>query len=85
MSSDKDNTVGAAPADPARPERAQLNPVRRWQIILISIVGAVAVITYLCSLLLDGSSAETLNTVAAGAGFGCAVIGVSFAVIGNKP
>lgn len=58
--------------------------IRRWQILGVSVLGAVAVIAFVLSLLLTGSGAATLRTVATVAAGGCAIIGVSFAVIGGN-
>lgn len=67
-------TSGARPA---------LLVVRRLQILAITVVGALAVLTFLASLLVGGATGETLNAVASGLGIACAVIGVSFAIVGN--
>lgn len=69
---------------PRRTGRPAPHRVRTWQIRAVAIVGGVAVITFLCSLLLDGSVASTLRTVATVAAIGCAVIGASFAITGNR-
>ena len=79
MSPDDD---GLAPRSPTH-HGDGAGPVRRWQILGVSIVGAVAVLAFLLSLLLSGAAAETMRTVATVAAGGCAVIGVSFAVIGG--
>ena len=67
-------TPGARPSVPA---------IRRLQILAISVVGALAVLMFLASLLVGGPTGETLSAVAGGLGIACAVIGVSFAVVGN--
>lgn len=63
--------------------RSPLPAVRRLQILAITVVGALAVMTFLASLLVGGATGETLNAVAGGLGIACAVIGVSFAIVGN--
>lgn len=63
---------------------ARVPPIRRLQILAISIVGALAVIAFVLSLAFGGDLAQTLNTIAGGLGIACAVIGVSFAVVGNR-
>lgn len=59
-------------------------PVRRVQLLAITIVGLLAVITFVLSLLIGGESGHALNSVAGGLGILCAVIGVSFAIVGNR-
>ena len=59
-------------------------PIRRLQILTISIVGALAVLTFLLALLLTGGIAEMLRNIAFGLGIACAVIGASFAIVGNR-
>ena len=63
---------------------APVPPIRRLQILAISIVGALAVLAFVLSLVLGGDLGQTLNTIAGGLGIACAVIGVSFAVVGNR-
>ena len=69
-----------ATTEPATP----VPPIRRLQILAISIVGALAVLAFVLSLVLGGDLGQTLNTIAGGLGIACAVIGVSFAVVGNR-
>ncbi|WP_144276663.1 hypothetical protein [Parenemella sanctibonifatiensis] len=57
--------------------------ILRIQTISISVVGAVAVLCFLVSLVTSGDLSATLGTVAAVAAGVCAVIGVSFAVTGG--
>ena len=59
-------------------------PVRRVQLLAITIVGLLAVITFVVSLLIGGGSGEMLNGVAGGLGILCGVIGISFAIVGNR-
>lgn len=62
----------------------RLNPIRRIQIVAVSVIGAIAVLSYVVAQwFTDGSASNTWMTVASIAGIGCAVIGVSFAVVGN--
>ena len=79
MSPDDEGLVPHRPSD-----SAATGQVRRWQVLGVSVLGAVAVLAYLLSLLLTGSGADTLRTVATVAAGGCAVIGVSFAIIGGN-
>ncbi|WP_148239407.1 hypothetical protein [Ruania zhangjianzhongii] len=74
---------GLAPRPPS-PLSSAGGQVRRWQILGVSILGGLAVVAFLLSLLLSGSPADTLRTVATVAAGSCAVIGVSFAVIGGN-
>lgn len=60
-----------------------LSPLRRLQIVGISVVGAVAVIAFFLSLAFDGAAADALRVVAYVAAGLCALIGVSFAVPGG--
>jgi len=62
---------------------APVPPIRRLQILAIAVVGALAVLAYIVSALLEGGTAELLQRLAGGLGILCAVIGVSFAVVGN--
>lgn len=55
-------------------------PVLRYQVIGVSVVGAVAVVTFLLSFVVDAATGETLRVVAAIAAGICAIIGVSFAL-----
>lgn len=59
-------------------------PVRRVQLLAITIVGLLAVIAFVLSLLIGGGSGHALTSVAGGLGILCAVIGVSFAIVGNR-
>lgn len=59
-------------------------PIRRLQLIAITVVGLLAVLAFILSLALGGDSGQTLNSVAGGLGIVCAVIGVSFAMVGNR-
>ncbi|MGO1538931.1 MAG: hypothetical protein ACTHZ9_01205 [Leucobacter sp.] len=61
----------------------ELTPGRRFQIIAVSIFGAIAVITFLVAWLLDGGAAEALRMIAYVAAGICAVIGISFAFTGG--
>lgn len=63
---------------------APVPPIRRLQILAISIVGALAVLSYAAATLLGGASADLLQNIAGVLGIFCAVIGVSFAVVGNQ-
>lgn len=67
-------TPGARPSVPA---------IRRPQILAITLVGALAVLTFLASLLVGGQTGETLSAVAGGLGIACAVIGVLLAFTGG--
>ncbi|MFC0674608.1 hypothetical protein [Brachybacterium hainanense] len=60
------------------------SPVQRLQIIGVSVVGAIAVIAFVLSLLIDGGTGDALRTVAGIAAAICAVIGVSFALTGGR-
>ncbi|MGO1228415.1 MAG: hypothetical protein ACTMH5_16420 [Brachybacterium sp.] len=66
------------------PESVAVPPIRRLQLIAITLVGLLAVLTFLLSIAIGGEAGATLNTVAGGLGILCAVIGVSFAVVGNR-
>ncbi|MBZ2194974.1 hypothetical protein [Occultella gossypii] len=57
--------------------------IRRWQVLSISVIGAVAVITFILSLLI-ADAAGALRTIAYVAAGICAVIGVSFALTGSR-
>lgn len=61
-----------------------LPPIRRLQVLAITVVGAIAVLLFLLSLLVDGGAGQTLERAAGGFGIACAVIGVSFALVGNS-
>lgn len=63
--------------------RASLPPIRRLQILAISLVGALAVLLFLLSLLVHGGTGQMLERIAGGFGIACGVIGVSFAFLGN--
>lgn len=63
--------------------RPALPVIRRIQLVAITVVGALAVLTFLASVLIGGPTGEALNAVAGGLGIACAVIGVSFAIVGN--
>lgn len=67
-------------ADMDKGQRARL---LRLQVVAISVVGAIAVLCFVASLLLDGAISGTLSTVALVAAGVCAVIGVTFAFVGG--
>lgn len=54
------------------------------RIVVLSVVGAVAVISFLISLFVDDQLRSTLITVASVAAGICAVIGVGFAFTGGS-
>ncbi|MGJ3508708.1 hypothetical protein [Enemella sp. A6] len=54
----------------------------KLQVIGVSVVGAIAVISYIVSHMVSGDLASTLRTVAYVAAAVAAVIGVSFALTG---
>lgn len=58
--------------------------LRRWQIRAVGVAGAIAVLAFVLSLLMSGTGAETFRTVATVAAGACAVIGVSFALTGER-
>lgn len=58
-------------------------PVRRFQVIAVSVVGVIAGLCFLGSFLAEGESASTLRTAATVAAGICALIGVSFAFTGG--
>lgn len=60
-----------------------LSPLRRLQVVGISVVGAVAALAFLVSLALVGAAADALRVVAYVAAGLCALIGVSFAIPGG--
>jgi len=70
--------------DPSRHEpsqpRAAAPAVRRWQVRGVAVLGAVAVLTYLCSLLTEGPVTDVLRTIATVAAVGCALVGMAVAV-----
>jgi succinate-acetate transporter protein len=66
------------------PEPLAITPIRRLQLIAITLVGLLAVLAFLLSLAISGETGQTLHSVAGGLGILCAVIGVSFAVVGNR-
>lgn len=71
-----------APNQPV-PEPLAVPPIRRLQLIAITLVGLLAVVAFALSLAISGEAGAMLNSVAGGLGILCAVIGVSFAVVGN--
>lgn len=58
------------------------SPALRLQIIAVSIFGAIAVVSFVLSLVLDGGLAEILQEIALFAAIICAAIGISFAITG---
>lgn len=66
------------------PEPHAASPIRRLQLVAITVVGPLAVLAFVLSLVISGDAGATLNAVAGGLGILCAVIGVSFAVVWNR-
>ena len=64
--------------------REPASPLQRAQVVGISVVGAITVICYALSLILDDPAADTLRTIAVVTAGICAVIGVSFAFTGGS-
>lgn len=62
----------------------QPSPTQRKLTVAVAVVGIVALATYLASVATDGSTSDTLRNVAKGAGILCALLGVSFALVGRK-
>lgn len=58
--------------------------LRRIQVLAVSIAGALAVICFLLSLLLEGGLADTLQIAAIVAAAVSVAVGLSFAVIGGR-
>lgn len=58
--------------------------VRRVQIIALMVCGVLAGITWILSLVLDGSAGEAMGIAAAVFAGLCAVVGISFAVVGGR-
>lgn len=56
----------------------------RYQVVAISVAGAVAVVCFLLSLLLATEIAGVLRSIATVAAIICAIIGVSFAFTGSR-
>lgn len=63
-------------------EHVAVPAIRRLQIVTISVVGALAVLAFLLSLLLTGGIGELLGSMAFGLGIVRAVIGVLLPVVG---
>lgn len=60
------------------------SPVRRVQVLAVSIAGGLAVLLYLLHLLLGGDAGAGLRAAAVACAFVAALVGVSFAVVGGK-
>lgn len=58
--------------------------VRRLQILALGVVGALAILAFVLSLLLDGGAGSASGGAALGLGLLCAVIGLSLAFTGNR-
>lgn len=58
--------------------------LRRLQVLAVSIAGALAVVCFLLSLLLEGGLADTLRIAAIVTAAVCIAVGLSFAVIGGR-
>lgn len=71
---------GIPPASPS--SSREPDGIVKLQVVGITIVGAVAVICYVLSLLLEGEITNTLRTIAYIAAGISALIGVSFAITG---
>ncbi|WP_193106868.1 hypothetical protein [Brachybacterium sp. FME24] len=65
----------------ASPARSSL---RRIQVLAVTLAGAIAVVCFVASMLLDGGTGDGFRILAYIAAGVCAVIGVSFAVVGGS-
>lgn len=61
----------------------EVTPIRRAQTIAVAVAGAVAVICFVLSLVTSADAATVLRTTAGIAAGCCALIGVSFAIVGR--
>lgn len=60
------------------------SPVRRVQVLAVSIAGGLAVLLFLLHLVLGGDAGAGLRAAAIACAFVAALVGVSFAVVGGK-
>lgn len=66
------------------PQHSAQPPVRRLLLLALAVVGALAILAFVLSLLLHGGIGGALGGVSLGLGVLCAVIGFSVAFVGNR-
>lgn len=79
LSAERPIARGAVPRHHEGMSDLSRNPIRRLQVVGVAVVGVVAGIAFVLSLVLEPELAGVFRVIAMVAAFVCALIGVSFA------
>lgn len=85
MDTPSDNSTSSPSTTPTTTSVASApSPVRRVQVLAVSIAGGLAVLLFLLHLVLGGDAGAGLRAAAVACASVAALVGASFAVVGGK-